>query len=107
MRGILLGAVVAGTVVTILTAGKVGRLWNETFAQVPFARCAAARIRYTLQLFRTILLASIGALLVWALFPAILEGDEYARVPFAVGLWLLGDAIYSIVTWIRRLRASA
>jgi hypothetical protein len=103
LRALMLGVVVVGTVAIVVLAGRMARLWQQTFALVPFVQRALARTTYTLRLFGTILVASVGGVVVSGAFPEILKGNWDAAPACLLGLVFLAAAIHSLVTWIRQL----
>jgi len=106
VRATMLGGVVIGTAVTVWATSAMRALWRERFRNLPVVQRFLALAKFTLQLCITILLATIGGVLVGASFPAVLQGGELPDcVALAVGLVFLGRATYSIMQWVRLARA--
>lgn len=103
LRSVLLGSVIAGTALAIVAAADIRELWQQTFGALPFVACTQARLKYSLRLFATIILAAAGGLVVCDLLPAVLHGDRSVMLVFFIGLLFLGSAIYSLVRWLRQL----
>jgi hypothetical protein len=106
LRAVLLEVVVVATAVTVWALGAIRRLWRETLAGVPFVQRFIAMAKFTVGLLGTIVMASIGGVLVWGFFTPMLS-DWYFAPGFVIGLVLLGGALHSVIAWVRSGRSEA